>query len=153
VPFLAALVLVELGRGALRRAAYAAAAVAVVGFVPFLVADPGAFWRDTISYGAGTYRIVGYGLSALLVKAHVLHDRRSSYPFLPLVVVVWAPVTALLVRAQLRAQAAWLAGAGFVVSVFLLLFLGRVFQISYLIWPLEGLVLAGLLAYRGRLPT
>jgi len=153
VPFLAALIIVQLGRDALRKAAYAAAAVAVVGFVPFVAADPAAFWRDTISYGSGTYRIVGYGLSALLVKAHVLHDRRSGYPFLPLVVLVWVPVTALLVRAQLRERAAWLAGAGFAVSVFLLLFLGRVFQISYLIWPLEALVLAALLLYPERRPT
>lgn len=153
VPFLAVLLLLQLGRHALRRAALAAAAVAVAGFAPFVVADPAAFWRDTISYGAGTYRIVGYGLSALLVKAHVLHDRRSAYPFLPLVVLVWAPLTALLVRAQLRSRAAWPAGAGVAASVFLLLFLGRVFQISYLIWPLEGLVLAGLLAYPERRPT
>jgi glycosyl transferase family 87 len=153
VPFLAALVLIELGRSGLRRAAVAAAVVAAVGFGPFLAADPVAFWRDTISYGAGTYRIVGYGLSALLVKAHVLHDRRSGYPFLPLVVVVWIPATWLLVRAQLRQRSARLAGGGFAASVFLLLFLGRVFQISYLIWPLEGLVLAGLLAYPARRPT
>jgi hypothetical protein len=150
VPFLAALVLVQLGRTAFLRGAAACAAVLAAGLLPFVVADPGAFWRDTISYGAGTYRIVGYGLSALLVKAGVLHDRRSGYPFLPLVLVVWVPATAVLVRAQLRSSAAAVAGAGFAASVFLLLFLGRVFQISYLLWPLEGLVLAGLLAVADR---
>jgi uncharacterized membrane protein len=153
VPFLAALIAVQLGREALRRSAIAAFVVAAAGFLPFVVADPAALWRDTISYGAGTYRIVGYGLSALLVKAHVLHDRQSGYPFLPLAVLVWVPVTALLVRAQVRSGAAAFAGGGFTASVFLLLFLGRVFQISYLIWPLEGLVLAGLLACPGRRPT
>jgi hypothetical protein len=146
VPFLAALVLAQLGRTALVRGAVACVAALAAGFLPFVVADPGAFWRDTISYGAGTYRIVGYGLSALLVKAGWIHDRRSGYPFLPLVLVVWVPATALLVRAQLRAAGPYAAGAGFAASVFLLLFLGRVFQISYLLWPLEGLVLAGLLA-------
>jgi uncharacterized membrane protein len=150
VPFLAALVLVQLGRTAFLRGAAACVAVLAAGFLPFVVADPGAFWRDTISYGAGTYRIVGYGLSALLVKAGVLHDRRSGYPFLPLVLAVWVPATAVLVRAQLRSSAASVAGAGFAASVFLLLFLGRVFQISYLLWPLEGLVLAGLLAAADR---
>jgi len=153
VPFLAALIAVQLGREALKRSGIAAGAVAAAGFLPFVAADPAAFWRDTISYGSGTYRIVGYGLSALLVKAHVLHGRSSYYPFLPLVVLVWAPVTALLVRAQIRSRAAAFAGGGFTASVFLLLFLGRVFQISYLIWPLEGLVLAGLLAYPERRPT
>ena len=40
----------------------------LAGALPFLIADPGALWDDTIAYGAGTYRIVGYGLSALLVR-------------------------------------------------------------------------------------
>ena len=31
---------------------------------PFLIADPRALWDDTITYGAETYRIVGYGLSS-----------------------------------------------------------------------------------------
>jgi len=153
IPFLAVLVLLELGRPALLRAGAAAAAVLAAGFLPFLVASPVALWHDTVSYGAGTYRIVGYGLSALLVKAGVLHDRTSPYPFLPLVVLVWAPVTALLAWSQLRSRAAYAAGAGFTASVFLLLFLARVFQISYLLWPLEGLVLAALLAAGARRPT
>ena len=41
---------------------------------------PGALWRDTVSYGAGTYRIVGYGLSELLSRG-VIDDRYGSYPF------------------------------------------------------------------------
>ena len=36
--------------------------------LPFLIADPVAFYDDTDRYGAGTYRIVGYGLSAILVE-------------------------------------------------------------------------------------
>jgi len=153
LPFLAVLLLVELGRPALARAALSGALLFAVGVLPFVVAGPEAFWHDTISYGAGTYRIVGYGLSALLVKAKVLHDRRSAYPFLPLVLVVWLPVTAFLARYQLRARLDYLAGVGFAASVFLLLFLGRVFQISYLIWPLEALMLAALLAVGQRRPT
>ena len=53
----------------------------VAGFLPFLVADAGALWRDTIGYGAGTYRILGYGLSALLLNAGVIDDRYGAYPF------------------------------------------------------------------------
>jgi Glycosyltransferase family 87 len=152
-PFLGVLLLVQTGRPALARASAAAAAVFAVGVAPFVVAAPSAFWSDTVSYGAGTYRIVGYGLSALLVKAGVLHDRHSAYPFLPLAVLVWLPATALLAWRQLRLGAAYLPGAFFSASVFLLLFLGRVFQISYLVWPLEGLVLAGLLEAGQRPPT
>lgn len=150
LPFAAAIVALDQGTRALRRAALAAAGVLAVLFLPFLAADPGAFWDDTVSYGAGAYRIVGYGLSALLLHLHVIHDRNGAYPFFPLVAAVWAPVTAALVWAQLRARSLWLGAAGFSASIFLLVFLGRVFQISYLIYPLTGVVLTGLIALAER---
>jgi hypothetical protein len=118
----------------------------LAGFVPFVAADPGALWSDTVTYGAGTYRIVGYGLSALLLRAHVLHSRTGSYPFVWLALLVWLPVTAWLVLLQWRARALWVAAAAFTVSMYLLLFLARVFQTSYLVWPLAGVALALLLA-------
>jgi hypothetical protein len=150
VPFLAVTLLLDAGREALRRAAIAAGAVLVAGFLPFLVADPGALWRDTVSYGAGTYRIVGYGLSAILLNLHVLEDRNGAYPFFPLVLLVWVPVTAALVWAQWRARSLWLGAAGLATSIFLLTFLGRVFQISYLVYPFTFVVLAALVALAER---
>ena len=147
IPFFA---LAVSSRGAsrqeLRRAALAFVGVFVVGVLPFLIADPGALWRDTIVYGASTYRIIGYGLSALLLRAHVLDDRYGSYPFAWLAVFVWVPVTAWLLWNQRRSGRLWTGAAGFAVSIFLLLFIGRVFQTSYLIWPLVGISLAALLA-------
>ena len=144
LPFLA---LALLPRGTIRRAAVAFAAVVVAGFLPFLVADPGAVWSDTIAYGAGTYRIVGYGLAGLLVEAGVA-DRHGDYPFGLLALLVWAPATAYLLWTQRARAPASLAAAagGFALSLFLLLWLGRVFQSSYLVWPLTALVLAGLFA-------
>jgi len=133
-------------RPAAVRAGVVFAALIAAGALPFLIADPGALWRDTVAYGADTYRIVGYGLSAALLELGVLDDRRGPYPFLPLVLLVWLPVTALLVRSQTRATSLWLGGVGFTASMFLLLYLGRVFQVSYLVWPLAGLVLTLLLA-------
>ncbi len=59
--------------------------------LPFLLADPRALWEDTVTYGTGTYRILGYGLSALLLRAHVIADRNSHYPFFVLALVVWLP--------------------------------------------------------------
>lgn len=150
VPFVLATVAVDQGRAALRRAAVAAAAVGAAGFLPFFVADPGALWSDTITYGAGTYRIVGYGLSALLLNAGILDDRNGAYPFFPLVLAVWLPVTAALVWAQLRSRTLWPAAVGFAASVFLLEFLGRVFHTSYLVYPLTGVVLAALVALAER---
>ena len=122
----------------------------MAGFLPFLVADPGALWHDTVSYGAGTYRIVGYGLSAILLNLHVLADRNGAYPFFPLVVLVWLPVTAALVWGQWRNRSLWLGAAGTAVSIFLLTFLGRVFQISYLVYPSTFVVVALLVALAER---
>ncbi|TML68833.1 MAG: DUF2029 domain-containing protein, partial [Actinobacteria bacterium] len=145
-PFVVAAVLVSWGRRDALRAVAIGCGVVAAGFLPFLIADPGAVWTDTVRYGAGTYRIVGYGLSALLLRAHVLSDRNGAYPFFPLVFAVWLPVTAFLVRGQLRGRIPWTGCVGFTASVFVLLFLGRIFQISYLVYPLTGLALTGLVA-------
>ena len=147
LPFLALmLVLRGADRRTLRDAAAVFAAVVVAGVLPFAVADPGALWDDTIAYGADTYRIVGYGLSGILLNLGVLDDRWGGYPFLPLVLLVWAPLTAWLLLQQRRARTLWVGAAGFAVSIFALLFLGRVLQTSYLLWPLVGVTLAMLLA-------
>jgi hypothetical protein len=150
VPFLAAaMVVLGARRRDLLRAGGAFAGVVAAGFLPFAVADLGALLADTVEYGGATYRIVGYGLAPLLLEAGVLDGRFGYYPFLPLVVVVWLPVTALLVRAQLRSGAPWAGPAGFAVSTFLLFFIARVFMQSYLVWPLAGAAVACLLAAAG----
>lgn len=152
LPFLAAMFVVRrVPRPLLWRSAGVFLGVLALGILPFLAADPSAFWHDTISYGAGTYRIIGYGLAALLLRAHVLHHRTGYYPFLPLVLLVWLPVTAWLIWRQLRSTALWTAAAGFTASMFVLLFLGRVFQNSYLVWPLTGIVVTVVLASDGAL--
>lgn len=147
LPFLA---LLALARGAARRdlgrAAAIGAAVIVAGFLPFLVASPHALYEDTLVYGGKTYRIVGYGLSNLLVRAHVV-GRFGYYPFVELLVAIWLPVTVWLLVLQHRARAAWVSAAGFAASSFVLFFISRVFQTSYLIWPFTAIVLAWLLAY------
>ncbi len=146
VPFFVVMVCLREDRRRLRAPAAAFAAVLLAGFLPFLAADPGALWSDTVTYGAGTYRIVGYGLAALLLRAHVLGSRTGSYPFVPLLVAVWLPITAWLLWTQWRAGTRWAGAAAFGVSIFVLLFVARVFQTSYLVWPLAAGVLALLLA-------
>jgi hypothetical protein len=154
VPFFVLMLLARsLPRQTLVRAGGAFAAVLVVGFLPFVIADAGALWSDTISYGTGTYRILGYGLSALLLNAGVIDDRYSAYPFALLALLVWLPVTAWLVWVVRRSGRDWEAAAGFAVSVFVLLFIARVFQTSYLIWPLTGIAVAFLLAQRSELES
>jgi hypothetical protein len=147
LPFLGVMLLARRApRETLVQAGAAFVSLTAAAIVPFLIADPGALWDDTIAYGAGTYRIIGYGLAGWLLEAGVIDDRSDPYPFALLVVIVWAPLTAYLVRLQLRAQTLWVGGAGFAVSIFVLLFLGRVLQNSYLVWPLAGIAVTCLLA-------
>jgi len=149
VPFFVVMLLARgLPRAMLLRATAAFGAVLVAGFLPFVIADAGALWRDTVSYGTGTYRILGYGLSALLLNMGVIDDRYGAYPFTLLALVVWLPVTAWLVWAVRRSGRDWEGAAGFAVSIFVLLFIARVFQTSYLVWPLTGIAVAVLLAAR-----
>ena len=146
VPFFAAALVWRARRRALVQAGAAFAAVLTVGFAPFLIADAGALIADTITYGGETYRIIGYGLAGMLLEAGAIDDRFGPYPFTVLALLVWLPLTAWLVRVQLRSPALWTAAAGFAASILLLLFIGRVFQTSYLVWPLAASLLAGLLA-------
>jgi hypothetical protein len=147
VPFFAVMLLTKRApRPTLYRAAAAFAGVFLATVLPFLIADPGALWHDTVSYGAGTYRIVGYGLAALLLNLGAIDDRFGSYPFVWLALLLWLPITAWLLWAQRRAGTLWSGAIGFSVSMFVLLFLSRVFQSSYLAWPLTGIGLALLLA-------
>ena len=89
-----------------KRAGLVFAGVLAAGILPFLVADPVAFYDDTVKYGAGTYKIVGYGLSAILVRLGILEDRDGSYPFVLLALLTWVPLTVWLVLVQRRVQGA-----------------------------------------------
>ncbi len=144
-PFLA-LMIWKMDRDELARAALAFGGVLAAGILPFLIADPVAFYDDTIRYGAGTYRIVGYGLSAILIRMHVLTDREGSYPFGLIAVLTWVPLTVWLLWAQRRASELWIGAAGFAISILWLMFIGRTFNNYYLVWPMTGAVIAALLA-------
>jgi hypothetical protein len=147
VPFFAVMLLtVGAPRRVFYRAAAAFAGVFLACVLPFLVADPGALWDDTVAYGAGTYRIIGYGLAAILFNLGLIDGRFDYYPFVPLALALWLPLTAWLLWSQRRAATLWQGAAAFSISMFVLLFLSRVFQSSYLVWPLTGIALAFLLA-------
>jgi len=146
-PFLVVALLTRaVPRPVLYRAAAVFAGVIVAGIVPFAIADPGALWDDTIAYGAQTYRIIGYGLAGVLLEAGILEDRFGPYPFLWLALALWLPFTAWLAWNQWRARRLWIGAASFAASIFVLVYLGRVFQTSYLIWPLTGLLVSFALA-------
>ncbi len=147
VPFLVVMMLTRaVPRPLLWRAGALSAGIVVAGILPFAIADPGALWDDTIAYGAQTYRIIGYGLAGVLYEVGILDDRFGPYPFLPLAVLLWLPFTGWLLWTQWKSRRLWIGAAGFAASIFGLLYLGRVFQNSYLIWPLTALLVAFLLA-------
>ena len=72
----------------------------------------------------------------------MIDDRYGAYPFALLALVVWLPVTAWLALGRAPLRRDWEAAAGFAVSIFVLLFIARVFQTSYLVWPLTGIAIA-----------
>ena len=146
IPFLALMLLARrLPRDELKRCAAIFGAVVAAGVLPFLVADPVAFYEDTVEFGAGTYKIVGYGLSGLLVRAGILEDREGSYPFALVALLTWLPLTAWLLAQQHRARELWVGAAAFSVSILVLLFIGRTFNNYYLVWPMSGAAIAALL--------
>ena len=142
VPFMALMV----PREEWKRAGLAFGGVLAACALPFLIADPGAFWDDTVKYGAGTYRIVGYGLSAILVRLGIIDDRDGSYPFALIAVLTWVPLTVWLLYAQRRARELWIGAAAFAISILWLMFIGRTFNNYYLVWPMTGAVVAALMA-------
>jgi hypothetical protein len=147
IPFLL-LMLIKQGvpRRELYRCGAVFAGVIAAAFLPFLIADPVAFWEDTVEFGAGTYKIVGYGLSAMLIRAGVLEDRDGSYPFALIALLTWLPLTVYLLVQVHRARELWLAAAAFAISLLVLLLIGRTFNNYYLVWPLTGAVVAAALA-------
>jgi hypothetical protein len=148
-PFLVLMILREEGGraiDALRRPSLAFAGVLAAGILPFVIASPVAFYEDTIRYGAGTYRIVGYGLSAILLEAGIVEDREGAYPFALLALLTWVPLTLWLLLVQRRSPELWVGPAAFAVSILWLMFIGRTFNNYYLVWPMTGAVAAALMA-------
>ena len=154
IPFIALMLLAGgVGRSELKRVAAVFAGLLAVGILPFLIADPVAFYDDTVKFGAGTYKIVGYGLSAMLIRAGILEDRDGSYPFVLFTVLAWLPLTVWLLWVQHRSRELWVGAVGFSISVLVLLFIGRTFNNYYLVWPATGAVAAALMYLSERRPV
>jgi hypothetical protein len=142
LPFMALMV----PREEWKRAGLTLAGVLAVFVLPFLIADPVAFYDDTVKYGAGTYRIVGYGLSGILIRLGILEDRDGSYPFVLFALLTWVPLTVWLLLVQRRAREFWIGAVAFSISLLWLMFIGRTFNNYYLVWPMTGVLVAALMA-------
>lgn len=137
------------------RAALAAAAVVAAFLLPFVVWDAAAFVRDTVIFlvGNGTeaYPINGFGLSAILLSAGVIHGPRGAFPFAVLemaaAVVVWVAGWRWLRRGAPLPDVLILLGLVFTT----VLFVSRYFHDTHLLLGAE-LILAGLVS-RGWRPA
>ncbi len=96
---------------------------------------------------------MGYGLSAILIRAGILEDREGSYPFVLFALLLWLPLTVWLLVQQRRSHEAWMGAAGFAISILVLLFVGRTFNNYYLVWPATGAAVACLIALSARTGT
>ena len=152
IPFLGVAAWQAGGGAALKRAGAWLVGVTALFTLPFLVWGPGAFLDDTIVFGTSAYRIVGYGLSGILVDLNVV-VRDGSYPFVLIALVTWLPLTLLLVRRQLRDPAPWRAALGFALSFLVLAWVARYFQTSGFVYPLVGLIIAATIALAPTLPS
>ena len=112
--------------------------MALAGVLPFLIADPGAFYDDTVRYGAGTYKIVGYGLSAILVRLGVLDDRDGELPVRAAGPPHLGAADRLAAAGSAPLEELWVGAAGFAISILWLMFIGRTFNNYYLLWPMTG---------------
>ncbi|MDX6593025.1 MAG: hypothetical protein QOJ13_2221 [Gaiellales bacterium] len=146
VPFLVLMLLLRGNRRDLTHALAVGSAVIAAAFLPFLLASPAGLWQDTITYGTGTFHVVSYGLAGLFVRLGVANPNAADYPFFPLMLACWLPITAYAVRAAWRSKEPWLAGAGFTLSIFTMIVIARVFQTSYIVYPLSGALITLLLA-------
>ena len=143
IPFLAVMLLKQgLDRSELKRVALVFSGVIAAGVLPFFLIDPVAFYEDTVKFGAGTYKVVGYGLSGILVRAGIVADRDGAYPFAPFALLLWLPLTVWLTWVAHRAREQWVAPVGYAISILVLMWIGRTFNNYYLVWPMMGAAVA-----------
>ena len=140
-------------RRTITRAAAAGTLVVAAVLLPFVLWDAAAFVRDTVIFlvggGSEAYPINGFGLSAILLSAGVIHGARDAFPFALLemlaALVVWLVGWRWLRRGATIPDVLMLLGLVFA-SV---LFVSRYFHDTHLLLGLE-LILAGLAARRWR---
>jgi hypothetical protein len=113
----------------------ALAIVPIVTILPFVIADPRAFWNDTVLYTNGgirdAYPIAGYGFGELLYQLHVVARRTDPFPFGLIQLAALIPVFWVMARAFLRRPtlARWMGGYALALLAFT--FFARFFNDNY----------------------
>jgi uncharacterized membrane protein len=139
VPFLLMVLVIRWRAHHSRRdlAASLAALIAVpaVTILPFLLANPVAFWTDVVLYTSGgvadAYPIAGYGFGELLYTVHLISRRTDSFPFVIFQLAAVLPVLWFTARIFLHRPtlARWMAGYACVLLAFT--FFARFFNDNY----------------------
>lgn len=113
-----------------------AAVFLAVFFLPFLVADFGAFYDDVVRYNAGgaawSYPISGMGFSALLLALGIIPNAQADFPFALVEIAVAGPTAAYFLWRLWREPTLPLMLTGYALTLLAFLFFGRYFQGNYL---------------------
>lgn len=113
----------------------ALAVVPVATIAPFFLADPRAFWSDTVLYTNGgvadAYPIAGYGFGEFLYQMHVVARRTDYFPFGLVQLGVVLPTLWVTARAFVRRPSLlrWMGGYALVLVAFT--FFARFFNDNY----------------------
>jgi glycosyl transferase family 87 len=125
-------------RHAMREVIASLAALALVPIAtiaPFFLADPRAFWSDTVLYTNGgvadAYPIAGYGFGEFLYQMHVVARRTDYFPFGLVQLAAVIPTLWVTARAFLRRPSLlrWMGGYALVLVAFT--FFARFFNDNY----------------------
>lgn len=113
----------------------ALAIVPAVTILPFFIANPTAFWTDTVLYTSGgipdAYPIAGYGFGAMLYALHVIAHNTDRFPFTIFQLAAAIPVLSLMGRAFIRRPTIGFWMAGYAVLLFAVTFFARFFNDNY----------------------
>jgi hypothetical protein len=159
VPFLLLVLVIRWrARPSRREVVLSLAALALapaVTILPFLLANPPAFWTDVVLYASGgvrdAYPIAGYGFGEFLYEAHVIAHRSDSFPFGVFQLLAVVPVVWITGRAFLRRPTIGRWMGGYALALLAFTFFARFFNDNYAgvvitlvlcILPLGGLSLA-----------
>jgi len=106
-----------------------------VTILPFLIANPAAFWTDVVLYTSGgvrdAYPIAGYGFGEFLYQAHLVAHRTDPVPFGIFQLLAAAPVLWITGRAFLRRPSIGRWMAGYALTLLAFTFFARFFNDNY----------------------
>jgi len=113
----------------------ALAVVPAVTILPFFLANPTAFWADTLLYTSGgiadAYPIAGYGFGALLYALHVITHNTDRFPFTVFQLAAAIPVLWLTARAFIGRPTIGSWMTGYAALLLAVTFFARFFNDNY----------------------